>query len=115
MSRKTARRIFWAACFLLCLAGFLVSLLSGPVPMSPFVPGPIPPGDVAAGASGRGSFRRPFLAAGPEEAMELQLQPHGERFLEDPARQFGRREEPLDRGDEDRQPPRQPVAADDLH
>ncbi|NTU51848.1 MAG: iron ABC transporter permease, partial [Candidatus Aminicenantes bacterium] len=35
MSRKAARRIFWAACLLLCLAGFLVSLLTGPVRTTP--------------------------------------------------------------------------------
>jgi iron complex transport system permease protein len=35
MSRKTTRGVFWAACFLLCLAGFLVSLLSGPVKTTP--------------------------------------------------------------------------------
>ncbi|OGD28933.1 MAG: hypothetical protein A2V57_06805 [Candidatus Aminicenantes bacterium RBG_19FT_COMBO_65_30] len=35
MSRKTGRRLFWAACLVLCLAGFLVSLLVGPVRTTP--------------------------------------------------------------------------------
>lgn len=35
MSRKTAGRVFWAACVLLCLAGVLVSLLTGPVRTTP--------------------------------------------------------------------------------
>jgi iron complex transport system permease protein len=35
MSRKAARRVFWTACLLLCLAGFVVSLLTGPVKTTP--------------------------------------------------------------------------------
>ena len=35
MSRRGGRRVFWAVCLLLCLAGFLVSLLSGPVRTTP--------------------------------------------------------------------------------
>ena len=35
MSRKAGRRLFWAAAVLLCLAGFLVSVLSGPVRTTP--------------------------------------------------------------------------------
>lgn len=35
MSRKGGRRLFWGACLLLGLAGFLVSLLSGPVRTTP--------------------------------------------------------------------------------
>ena len=35
MSGRPGRRVFWAACLLLCLAGFLVSLLSGPVRTTP--------------------------------------------------------------------------------
>jgi ABC-type Fe3+-siderophore transport system permease subunit len=35
VSRSAGRRIFWAVCLLLCLAGFLVSLLSGPVKTTP--------------------------------------------------------------------------------
>jgi len=31
MSRTAGRRLFWAICLVLCLAGFLVSLLTGPV------------------------------------------------------------------------------------
>ena len=35
MSRKAGTRLFWAACLLLCLAGFIVSLLAGPVRTTP--------------------------------------------------------------------------------
>jgi iron complex transport system permease protein len=35
VSRRAGRRVFWAVCLLLCLAGFLVSLLSGPVKTTP--------------------------------------------------------------------------------
>lgn len=35
MSRKAGRRLFWVVCFLLCLAGFLFSLLLGPVRTTP--------------------------------------------------------------------------------
>jgi iron complex transport system permease protein len=35
VSRKAGRRVFWAVTFGLCLAGFLVSLLTGPVATSP--------------------------------------------------------------------------------
>jgi iron complex transport system permease protein len=35
MSRKTVRRLFWAVSLFLCLAGFLLSLLSGPVRTTP--------------------------------------------------------------------------------
>ncbi len=35
MSRKAGTRLFWAACLLLCLAGFVVSLLTGPVRTTP--------------------------------------------------------------------------------
>lgn len=31
MSRRAGRRLFWIACLVLCLAGFLLSLLTGPV------------------------------------------------------------------------------------
>ena len=31
MSRRTGRRLFWVACLVLCLSGFLLSLLTGPV------------------------------------------------------------------------------------
>lgn len=35
MSRAAGRRLFWGVCLLLCLAGFLLSLLSGPVRLTP--------------------------------------------------------------------------------
>jgi len=35
VSRKTGRRVFWIACIVLCLAGFLVSILTGPVRTTP--------------------------------------------------------------------------------
>jgi len=35
VSRKRGLRIFWAVCLLLCLAGFLVSVLTGPVRTTP--------------------------------------------------------------------------------
>jgi len=35
VSRRSGRRVFWAVCLLLCLTGFLVSLLSGPVRTTP--------------------------------------------------------------------------------
>jgi iron complex transport system permease protein len=35
VSRKTSRRLFWAVSLFLCLAGFLLSLLTGPVQTSP--------------------------------------------------------------------------------
>jgi len=35
VSRKTSRRLFWAVSLFLCLAGFLLSLLTGPVGTSP--------------------------------------------------------------------------------
>ena len=35
MSRKTGRRLFWAVSLFLCLAGFLLSLLTGPVRTGP--------------------------------------------------------------------------------
>ena len=35
MSRRTARRLFWAVSLFLCLAGFLLSLLTGPVRTTP--------------------------------------------------------------------------------
>lgn len=35
MSRRTGRRLFWAAAAVLCAAGFIVSLLTGPVHTSP--------------------------------------------------------------------------------
>jgi len=35
LSRKAGTRLFWAACLLLCLAGFIVSLLAGPVRTTP--------------------------------------------------------------------------------
>jgi len=35
VSRRTGRRLFWAACLVLCLAGFLLSLLVGPVKTTP--------------------------------------------------------------------------------
>jgi len=35
MSRRTGRRLFWIVCIVLCFAGFLLSLLTGPVRTTP--------------------------------------------------------------------------------
>jgi len=35
MSRKTGRRLFWVVCLTACLAGFLLSVLTGPVKTTP--------------------------------------------------------------------------------